>query len=91
MAILTISKAISAGIQRNVVVSTLKHEAKVRDLKLTLAGEEILRMDVHTKRLTDARLAHYAYLQGLTPAERTVYDDSMADLVSAITPPQTSN
>jgi hypothetical protein len=86
MALLTISKAISSGIQRNVAVSELKHEAKLADIKLTLASNAITRMDTHAKRLTEARIGHATWLAGLSPAEAACFEQSKADLEAAITP-----
>jgi len=91
MALLTISKAISAGIQRNVAVSTIKHEAKIKDLKLTIAREELLRLDNHSKLLNEARTAHVQYLSTLTPAGLELYNRCKADLEAAIAPPSTED
>lgn len=91
MALLTISKAMSASIQRSVAVSTLKHETKIKDLKLTIAREEMLRLDNHTKLLNEARVAHIQYLQGLSPEGRDLYNQCKADLMAAIAPPSTKD
>jgi hypothetical protein len=91
MALLTISRAISTGIQRNVALSELKHEAKIADVKLSLAGQALLRMDNHAKRLTEARMEHATWLNSLDAAQQSIFDTSKADLEAAIAPASTGN
>lgn len=91
MALLTISRAISTGIQRNVALSELKHEAKIADVKLNLAGSALLRMDTHAKRLTEARMEHVTWLNQADAATQQCFDQSKADLESAINPAPTGN
>ena len=91
MSIITITRAINAGITRNVQLSELKHEAKIADTKLTLASAALTRMDSHAKRLTEARVAHATWEAGLTPEVHKCYEASLADLQAAIAPPSTSN
>ncbi len=91
MSIITITRAINAGITRNVQLSELKHEAKIADTKLTLASAALTRMDSHAKRLTEARVQHAMWEASLTPEVKQCYEASLADLQAAIAPPSTSN
>lgn len=90
MPIMTISRAISTGIQRNIAVSELKHEAKLADTKLHLASAALTRMDTHAKRLTEARIAHATWEASLSGPAKECYDQSLADLQAAIAPPSAS-
>ena len=91
MALLTISRAISAGIQRNVAISEMKHEAKIEDTRLQLASAALTRMDTHARKLTEARIAHATWESQLTGAAKDCYNASLADLQAAIAPAPTSN
>lgn len=91
MALLTISKAISANIQRSVAISELKHEAKVEDIKLQLAVAKDLRLTDHARKHTEATIAHATWYQGLQPAQQEQFGKSLALLNAAINPAPTSN
>lgn len=86
MALMAITTAISAGIQRNVAISEMKHEAKIEDIRLSLASAALTRMDTHAKRLTDARIAHATWVSTLQGPSLECYNASVADLQSAIAP-----
>jgi hypothetical protein len=86
MALLAITTAISAGIQRNVEISEMKHSAKLEDTKLSLASAALTRMESHAKRLAEARVNHYAWVNSLKPGEKQCYDESLADLQASIAP-----
>jgi hypothetical protein len=90
MALLTISRAISTGIQRNVAIGELKHEAKLEDIKLSLAAAKDLRIKDHAKRHTEATIAHATWHQGLNPQQQEQYLRSLELLQSAINPPKPS-
>jgi len=90
MALLTISRAISSGIQRNVAMSELKHEAKITDLKLQLAAASLVRLDDHSKRLTEARLSHATWLGALSVPEQECFNQSKSDLQAAVSPAPTT-
>ena len=91
MALLTISNAISAGIQRNVAISELKHEAKIEEIKLQLAVAKDLRLNEHAKRHTEATIAHATWYSGLQPAQQEQFGKSIALLQSVLAPAPTSN
>lgn len=86
MALLTISRAISTGITRNVAIGELKHEAKLEDIKLSLAAAKDLRLKEHAKRHTEATIAHATWHTGLTPQQQAQYAASLQLLQSAISP-----
>lgn len=86
MALMTISRAISSGIQRNVQISELKHEAKIEDIKLQLASNALVRLDTHAKRLTEARMSHVTWLNGADEATKQCFETSKSDLQKVITP-----
>lgn len=90
MAIFTISKAISTNIKQSVAVSELKHNAKITDLKLTLARKAALRLDEHAKLLTEARMEHVNWLANADETTKSVFETSKADLIAAISGAPTS-
>lgn len=90
MAILTISRAISSGIQRNVQISELKHSAKLDDIKLQLAAAKDLRLKDHAKKHTEATIAHATWYAGLEAAGQQQFQTSLALLNDAINPTPSS-
>lgn len=90
MALLTISRAISTGIQRNVAISELKHEAKIEDIKLQLAVAKDLRLNDHARKHTEATIAHATWYSGLQPAQQEQFGKSIALLQSVLTSAPTS-
>lgn len=90
MAILTISRAISSGIQRNVQISELKHSAKLDDIKLQLAAAKDLRLKDHAKKHTEATIAHATWYTGLTPEGQAQFQSSIQLLNDALHPTPSS-
>lgn len=89
MALLTISKAISASITRSVAMSELKHEAKIEDLKLSLAVAKDLRMNEHARKHTEASIEHATWFNNLQPGQQEQFGKSLTLLQSAINPAPT--
>lgn len=90
MALLTISKAVSASITRSVAMSELKHEAKIEDLKLSLASAKDLRIKEHARKHTEATIEHATWFNSLQPAQQDQFSKSLALLNAAIAPAPTS-
>lgn len=86
MALKSISRALSTGIQRNLAVSELKHEAKLDDLKRELAVATIMRRSHYGQKLTDARITHATWLGSLTPEGQQCYSQSLADIEAIVSP-----
>jgi hypothetical protein len=91
MPFMTISKAISSGIQRNVAVSELKHNAKLDTLKRELAIAQLQRASTFGRKLTEARSEHAMWEAGLTPEQVVVYNQSLIDIEAIVNPAKTSD
>lgn len=89
MALLTISKAVSAKIQRSVAMSELKHEAKIEDLKLQLASAKDLRLNEHARKHTEATIDHAKWFNSLQSEQQAQFGKSLALLQAAIAPAST--
>lgn len=80
MALAAIASAISAGVQRNVEISTLKHEDKIQEVRMTLARSAATRLDTHAEKLTKARLEHATWVSTLQGAALECYKSSRNEL-----------
>lgn len=89
MPFMTISKAISSGIQRNVAISERKHEAKLDTLKRELAVAQLQRAATFGRKLTEARSEHAMWEATLTPEQATVYAQSLLDIEAIVNPAPT--
>ena len=90
MSLFTITKAVNASIARSVVISELKHTAKIEDITLQLASAKDLRLKDHAKKHTEATQAHATWYNNQTPAGQQQFMDSMSLLQAAITPTPSS-
>lgn len=88
MSLMTISRAISAGVQRNVAVAELKHEAKIADVRHALAANALLRLDEHSARLAKARMAHVKWLEESDEQTKACFEQSKSDLQRALASPE---
>lgn len=80
MAIMAISKAVSASISRSVAASELKHKAKMEDLTISIGIDGLLRKDKHAERLTNARYEHTQWLSNLDEVGKSIHQQSVNDL-----------
>lgn len=87
----TISRAISTGIQRNVTISELKHEAKVDDIKRELAVQSITRKAVYGRKLTEARIEHAVWQASLSEEGQKTYEASLNDIEAIVNPAPTQS
>jgi hypothetical protein len=81
-----IARSVSTGIQRNLTISDLKHEAKIDDLKRELARSTLTRATEHGRKLTEARLQHATWQATLTPEGVQCYQASLADIEAIVNP-----
>lgn len=86
MPFMTVSRAISSGIQRNVAVSELKHNAKLDNLKRELAIAQLQRASTYGRKLTEARSEHAMWEATLTPAQAQTYAQSLLDIEAIVNP-----
>lgn len=89
MALSAIASAISASVQRNVEASTLKHEDKIQEVRMTLARSAATRLDNHAEKLTKARLDHATWVSTLQGAALECYNSSRAELEAVLSRPTT--
>lgn len=84
MSLFTITKAVNASIERSVSVSALKHEQKMRELRLRLAEQARTSVEESTIRLNKARIVHSEYYSSLNEAQKVDYNECKEYLLAAI-------
>lgn len=89
MALMAISRAISANIQRSVDAAEAKHQDKMDDLKQRLTAQAMLRSTVHATTVIKANVQHKAWFTTLDASDQSDFDRVKAALEAAIVRPAT--
>lgn len=88
MALLSLSNALSASIQRSVAVSELRHEEKIKEVRYELASKALLREDTFSRKLTEARENHAKWLTEGDETRKQLFEGAKADLKAYLASPE---